>query len=174
GVELVAQAPQAAALGASRDLTFVNGRIHTMDERNTIASVASIKNGRFVTVGNARPAREPNTRGIDLKGRTVIPAVIEGHIHSVSLANRPGYHTILENTTSIREIQEALAARRRSVPDGQWITSMGGWIPNQWAERRRPTLKELDDAVPDRPVLLYERFTGPCVTNTLGKRYFDS
>jgi predicted amidohydrolase YtcJ len=174
GVELVAQAPQGAATAASQDLTLVNGRIHTMDGRNTIASVVSIKNGRFVTVGNARPAREPNTRVIDLKGRTVIPGVIEGHIHSVSLANRPGYHTILENTTSIREIQEALAARRKSVPDGQWITSMGGWIPNQWAERRRPTLKELDDAVPDRPVLLYERFTGPCVTNTLGKRYFDS
>ena len=43
-----------------------------------------------------------------------------------SLANRPGYHTILENTTSIREIQEALAARRKNVPEGQWITSMGG------------------------------------------------
>jgi predicted amidohydrolase YtcJ len=173
GVELVAQPPQAAATGASQDLTLVNGRIHTMDGRNTIASVVSIKNGRFVTVGDARPAPEPNTRIIDLKGRTVIPGVIEGHIHSVSLANRPGYHTILENTTSIREIQETLAARRPSVPDGQWITSMGGWIPNQWAERRRPTLKELDEAVPDRPVLLYERFTGPCVTNTLGKRYFD-
>ena len=99
---------------------------------------------------------------IDLRGRTVVPGLIEGHVHIVSLANRPGYHTILENTTSIREIQEALAARRKSVPEGQWITSMGGWHPNQWAEHRHPTLKELDEAVPDRPVLLYERFTGPC------------
>ena len=111
---------------------------------------------------------------IDLGGRTVVPGLIESHIHSVSLANRPGYHTILENTTSIREIQEALAARRKSVPEGQWITSMGGWHPNQWAEHRHPTLKELDDAVPDRPVLLYERFTGPCVTNSLGKKFFDA
>jgi predicted amidohydrolase YtcJ len=92
----------------------------------------------------------------------------------VSLANRPGYHTILENTNSIREIQEALAARRKSVPEGQWITSMGGWHPNQWAEHRHPTLKELDEAVPDRPVLLYERFTGPAVTNSLGKKFFDA
>jgi predicted amidohydrolase YtcJ len=50
---------------------------------------------------------------------------------------------------------------------------MGGWHPNQWQERRQPTLKELDEAVPDRPVLLYERFTGPCVTNSMGKAYFD-
>ena len=104
-----------------------------------------------------------------------MPGLIEAHIHSVSLANRPGYHTILENTTSIREVQEALAARRRKdVPEGQWITSMGGWHPNQWAEHRHPTLQELDEAVPDRPVLLYERFTGPCVTNSLGKKFFDA
>jgi predicted amidohydrolase YtcJ len=99
---------------------------------------------------------------------------VEPHIHVVSLANRPGYHTILENTASIREIQEALAARRRDVPAGQWITSMGGWHTNQWAEHRHPTRQELDAAVSDRPVLLYERFTGPCVTNSMGKAFFDA
>src|SRR6266850_8341131 len=156
------------------ELNLVNGRIYTMDSRNTIARALSIRNGRFVTVGNTAPGRGPNTRVIDLKGRTVVPGIIEGHIHSVSLANRPGYHTILENTTSIKEIQEALAARRSEVPEGQWITSMGGWHPNQWSEHRHPTLAELDAAVPDRPVLLYERFTGPAVTNTRGKAFFDA
>ena len=51
---------------------------------------------------------------------------------------------------------------------------MGGFHTNQWAEHRMPTLAELDAAVPDRPVFLYTRFTGPCATNTLGKRYFDA
>ena len=60
------------------------------------------------------------------------------------------------------------------MPEGQWITSMGGWHPNQWAEHRHPTRQELDEAVPDRPVLLYERFTGPCATNSLGKAFFDA
>ena len=156
------------------DLILTNGRIHTMDAQNTVATVVSIRNGRFQSVGNRAPARGPGTRTIDLRGRTVIPGIVEGHIHSVSLANRPGYHTILENTTSIREIQEALAARRKDVPAGQWITSMGGWHPNQWAEHRHPTRQELDAAVPDRPVLLYERFTGPCTTNSLGKAFFDA
>jgi predicted amidohydrolase YtcJ len=170
------QAAQGRAGGAAPppDLRLTNGRIHTMDARNTIATVAAITNGRFVAVGNQIPAAGPNTRTIDLRGRTVIPGIVEGHIHSVSLANRPGYHTILENTNSIKEIQEALAARRKSVPAGQWITSMGGWHPNQWTEHRHPTLKELDAAVPDRPVLLYERFTGPCVTNSLGRAFFDA
>jgi hypothetical protein len=170
------QAPAGRGGGAAPppDLRLVNGRIHTMDAGNTMATSAAITNGRFVAVGNRIPAAGPNTRTIDLRGRTVVPGIIEGHIHSVSLANRPGYHTILENTASIKEVQEVLAARRKSVPQGQWITSMGGWHPNQWAEHRHPTLKELDEAVPDRPVLLYERFTGPCVTNSMGKAFFDA
>jgi predicted amidohydrolase YtcJ len=163
-----------AAVRPDTTLVLTNGRIHTLDTRNTIARTVAIRNGRFVAVGDAAPARGPNTRVIDLKGRTVVPGIIEGHVHIVSLANRPGYHTILENTTSIREIQEALAGRRKDVPQGAWITSMGGWHPNQWAEHRHPTRQELDAAVPDRPVLLYERFTGPCVTNSLGKAFFDA
>ena len=167
------QPAQAVAAGPPQALALVNGRIHTMDARNTVASAAVIRNGRFVAVGDNLP-RTPDTRVVDLGGRTVVPGLIEPHIHIVSLANRPGYHTILENTTSVREIQEALAARRKEVPEGQWITSMGGWHPNQWSERRRPTLQELDEAVPDRPVLLYERFTGPAVTNSAGKKIFDA
>jgi predicted amidohydrolase YtcJ len=174
---LAAQQPAprtAAAAGAAQDLNLTNGRIHTFDARNSVVSAVAIRNGRIVSAGNSAPARTATTRVIDLRGRTVVPGLIEGHVHIVSLANRPGYHTILENTTSIRDIQEALAARRKSVPEGQWITSMGGWHPNQWAEHRHPTLKELDEAVPDRPVLLYERFTGPAVTNSAGKKSFDA
>jgi predicted amidohydrolase YtcJ len=154
-------------------LALINGRIHTLDAANTIASSVTLRSGRFVAV-DAAPAAGPGVRVINLGGRTVVPGLVEPHIHIVSLANRPGYHTILENTTSIREIQEALAARRKEVPAGAWITSMGGWHPNQWAEHRHPTLAELDQAVPDRPVLLYERFTGPCATNSLGKAFFDA
>jgi len=162
-----------ATFDSDETLALINGRIHTMDAANTIATSVTIRNGRFVAL-NAAPAAGPNVRVIDLGGRTVVPGLVEPHIHIVSLGNRPGYHTILENTTSIREIQEALAARRKNVPEGAWITSMGGWHPNQWAEHRHPTLAELDAAVPDRPVLLYERFTGPCATNSLGKAFFDA
>ncbi len=158
---------------AEETLMLTNGRIHTLDAANTIATSVTIRNGLFLAI-NAAPAAGPGVRIINLGGRTVVPGLVEPHIHSVSLANRPGYHTILENTASIREIQEALAARRKDVPAGAWITSMGGWHPNQWAEHRHPTLAELDQAVPDHPVLLYERFTGPCATNSMGKAFFDA
>jgi predicted amidohydrolase YtcJ len=170
---LPAQNP-APAVGEDVTLALVNGKIHTSDARETVANTVTIRNGRFLTVGGRQPKAGAGVRVIDLRGRTVVAGLVEPHIHIVSLANRPGYHTILENTTSIREIQEALAARRKDVPEGAWITSMGGWHPNQWAEHRHPTLAELDAAVPDRPVLLYERFTGPCAANSRGKAFFDA
>src|SRR6185436_13093246 len=178
GAAALATGPAAVVVSAQNippeeTLVLTNGRIHTMDAADTIATSVTIRNGRFVAL-NAAPAAGPGVRIINLGGRTVVPGLVEPHIHIISLGNRPGYHTILENTTSIREVQEALAARRKDAPAGAWITSMGGWHPNQWAEHRHPTLAELDQAVPDRPVLLYERFTGPCVTNSLGKAFFDA
>ena len=172
-VAVSAQAARGGGAAPPPDLRLVNGRIHTMDAGNAVVSSVAITHGRITAAADRIPAAAPHTRTIDLRGRTVVPGLVEPHIHSVSLANRPGYHTILENTASIKEVQEALAARRKSVPEGQWITSMGGWHPNQWAEHRHPTLEELDEAVPDRPVLLYERFTGPCATHSLGQRFFD-
>ena len=167
---------QNPAAGADDEITIalVNGRIHTLDAKDTIFNTVTIRNGRFVTVGGRPPKASASVKVIDVRGRTVVAGLVEPHIHIVSLANRPGYHTILENTASIREIQEALAARRKDVPAGAWITSMGGWHPNQWAEHRHPTRKELDDAVPDRPVFLYERFTGPCAVNSMAKAFFDT
>jgi predicted amidohydrolase YtcJ len=175
GAALLAGGSTANAQDASDEtLVLTNGKIHTMDAPGTVANTVTIRNNRFVAVGGRAPKAGKGVRVIDLKGRMAVPGLVEPHIHIVSLGNRPGYHTILENTTSLREVQEALAARRKSVPAGAWITSMGGWHPNQWREHRHPTLKELDDAVPDRPVLLYERFTGPAATNSLGKMFFDS
>jgi predicted amidohydrolase YtcJ len=172
--EVPAKAQTQQGVASSPDLLLTNGRIHTLDGTNRVVSRLHIHNNRIAAVGD-RIARPAGARVIDLKGRTVVPGLIEPHVHIVSLANRPGYHTILENTASIKEVQQVLAARRKSgVPEGQWITSMGGWHPNQWAEHRHPTLKELDEAVPDRPVFLYERFTGPAVVNSLGKKLFDA
>ena len=107
---------------------LVNGRIHTMDARNTIASTVTIRNGRFAAVGNAAPsaAVPPATQVIDLRGRTVVPGLIDTHLHGLDTADRPGYHALdVESATSIREVQDVLAAHRNTVPEGQWITAIG-------------------------------------------------
>jgi hypothetical protein len=107
-----------------------------------------------------------------LRGRTVVPGLIDNHNHIVLLGIRPGYHTPLENAGSIAEIQAVIRARAKSVPAGAFITSMGGWNPAQFAERRLPTPAELDQAAPDHPVLLFQAFTGPTSTNTRGRAFF--
>jgi len=166
--------PGAAPGDDAPDLLFVNGRIHTMDAADSIVSSVSITGGRFSGVGRGARAAGPGTKVINLRGRTVVPGIVESHIHIVSLANRPGYHTITENARSIAQVQAALAARRPDVPAGQFITSLGGFHTNMFAERRFPTLAELDAAVPDRPLFMFQGFTGPSVTNSLGKAFFES
>jgi len=156
---------------------LVNGRIHTMDAQDSVVSRVSISNGRFMAVGDAAPSRaeSPSTQVIDLRGRTVVPGLQDTHLHGLDTADRPGYHALdVESATSIREVQDVLAAHRRTVPEGQWITAIGAAHPNLWREHRFPTLRELDEAVPDRPVLLYQGFYGAASTNTLGKRFFDA
>ena len=154
----------------SRDLKIVNGRIHTMDGRDSIVSRINIREGRFV----ADTAAGPCTRLIDVRGRTVVPGLIDNHNHIVLLGMRPGHDTRLETATSIAEVQAIIAARTGTVPAGAWITSMGGWTPGQLAENRLPTLAELDEAAPHHPVLVFTSFTGPSATNTPGKAYLSA
>src|SRR3954452_2748429 len=156
------------------DLVFVNGRIHTMDERNPLVSAVAIRDGRFISVGDAsHPGGQ--ARVVNLHGRTVVPGLIESHTHFVSLANRPGYHVAeWENAKSVAEVCALLAARRArgDVPEGGFITAMGAGTPRMFAETRLPFLSEIDAAVPDRPVFLYQGGGGPARTNTLGKQFF--
>jgi len=104
-----------------------------------------------------------------------VPGLIESHTHFVSLANRPGYHVAQwELASNIAEVLALLKARRRDVPAGQFITAMGAGTPRMFAELRLPTLAEIDAAVPDRPVFLYQGGGGPARVNTLGKQFFES
>ncbi|HEX2541391.1 MAG TPA: amidohydrolase family protein [Caldimonas sp.] len=157
-----------------QELVLVNGMIHTMDDRNSVVGAVSIRNGRFAEVGrDAR--RNRDAKVINLRGLTVVPGLIESHTHFVSLANRPGYHVAeVELASNIAEVQAMLAARRADVPPGQFITAMGAGTPRMWAELRMPTLAELDAAVPDRPVFIYQGGGGPARTNTLGKQFFEN
>src|ERR1700741_1513260 len=157
-------------------LVLLNGRIHTMDDRNSVVSSVAIRRGKFVEVGHGARNMQ-GARVIDLRGKTVVPGLIESHTHFVSLANRPGYHVAeWENANRVADVLALLAARRArgDVPPGGFITAMGAGTPRMFAELRLPTLAEIDSAVPDRPVFLYQGGGGPARVNTLGKQFFET
>jgi predicted amidohydrolase YtcJ len=176
-VSISGQARQATLdpCAGARDLRLVNGKIATMDSRGTTVSEVTIQDGRFTAVGPRGNQRvSPCTREINLRGRTAVPGLIDNHNHIVLLGIRPGYHTPLEGTASIADVQAVLKSRAKTVPAGGFITSMGGWNPAQFAEKRLPTLAELDAATSDHAVLIFQGFTGPAATNTRGKAFFAS
>jgi predicted amidohydrolase YtcJ len=169
GILLAGTAFAADNCAGSRDLRLTNGKIVTMDARDTVLPSVTIQNGRFDFSG-AKPS--PCTKTIDLHGHTAVPGLIDNHNHIVLLGLRPGYDTRLETAASIKDVQALLAARAKSVPAGKFITAMGGWNQVQFAENRLPTLAELDAASSDHPVLVFQAFTGPAATNTLGRTFF--
>lgn len=164
------------------DLLLVNGRIHTMDSGDRIVSSVAIKDGRFVDVGYShRYPQGSETRVIDLRGRTVVPGIIDNHNHVVLMGNRPGYHTPLENAYSIPDVQAIYAARAAGAPRGAWITTIGGFHSNHLyanpadpTSGRFPTRDELDAAVPNNPAFMMISFSGPGATNSLGKSILES
>ena len=135
----------------------------------------TIQEGRFAAVGANRGLRlNPCTRTIDLGGRTVVPGLIDNHNHIVLLGMRPGHDVRLDRVFSLDDLRAAFQARAKGVPAGEWITAMGGWNQLQFAEKRWPTIAELDAAAPGHPVILYQGFNGPAATNTRGKTFFES
>ena len=168
---------QDAECPLGRDLLLTNGRIHTMDARDSVVSTVLISGNRFAAVGG-RPERTACTTRIDLRGRTAVPGLIDNHNHIVLLGLRPGHDTRLENAQSIAEVLDTVKAKAATLPAGQWITSIGGFDISQFtpppAAPRFPTLAELDTAAPNHPVYIQQSFSGPSVTNSRGRAFFTS
>ncbi|SDJ39324.1 amidohydrolase [Variovorax sp. OV700] len=144
------------------DLVVTNAKIATLDAASSTAQALAVREGRIVAVGGAGEMRAfsgPNTRTVDAGGRTLIPGLIDSHMHAVRAAlsystevNWIGAGTIAEAMARIR------TAASRARPGG-WLIVAGGWTEQQFAERRRPTMAELQEAAPEHPVyvqLFYE------------------
>ncbi len=170
GSKLRAQSPPATALGAP-DLLIVNARIHTMDPGNRVVSQALIQNGRFTAVGDKVSVPPGKIRRVDLRGKTVIPGIIDAHNHIVLVGNRPGWNTPLEHVFTIPEAIAVLKTRSADVPSGEFISTIGPISAMQLAERRLPSLTELDAV--SRPVYI-QAAQGGARTNTQGKAWLEA
>src|SRR5262245_29128274 len=160
----------------SQDLALINGKFLTLDDKNSVVSAVAIRNGRIAEVGRHAQAIGPCAQTINLRGATVIPGLIDSHVHYLRAGTNPGHEVrIIETATSIAELQQMISDRAQTVPLGDFITCIGGWNRNGFAEQRLPTPSELDDAAPRNPVYLSETGGGgQAVTNTSGIAFFQS
>ena len=137
------------------DLIITNARIYTVDENRPLVDAMAIRDGRVVATGPQRGVmtlRGPNTRVLDLNGRTVIPGMIDAHVHLLNLGNSLR-NVDLVGTSSYDEVIARVAARAREAPAGTWIVGRG-WDQNDWGVTQFPTHEALSRAVPNHPVVL--------------------
>ena len=172
------------ACGEAPDVNLVNGRFLTTDARNSVASALAVRDGRIARVGHVGDLG-PCGRTMNLHGATVIPGLIDTHVHFLRCGQNPGHEVrIIETAASIAELQQMIRARiaELGVPPGpipgqelmSFITCIGGWNINGLAEKRLPTVAELDAAAPNNPVYLSTTGAGGAVTNTAGAAFFNT
>jgi predicted amidohydrolase YtcJ len=139
------------------DLILHRGLFTTLDRSNPTASAVAITDGRFTHVGHDNeimPLAGPSTKIIDLKGRRVLPGLIDNHLHII----RGGLNFNMElRWDGVRSLSDAMSMLKRQVavtPPPQWVRVVGGFTEHQFAEKRLPTIDELNAVAPDTPVFL--------------------
>src|SRR5277367_1446325 len=139
------------------DIILHRGLFTTLDRSNPTASAVAIKDGVFTAVEHDRdimPLAGPKTRVIDLKGRRVLPGLIDNHLHII----RGGLNFNMElRWDGVRSLADAMNMLKRQVavtPPPQWVRVVGGFTEHQFAEKRLPTIDELNAIAPDTPVFL--------------------
>lgn len=137
------------------DLILVNGKVVTGDERGTLHQALAVSDGHIVALGKSVEIKRlagRGTRVVDLGGRTVIPGLIDSHIHAIRAALSYATEVHWFGTTSIEEALGRLRTAAAAAKPGAWLIVAGGWTEEQFKERRRPTQAELAAAAPDNPV----------------------
>ena len=136
------------------ETVYVNGNIYTVDNAFSKATAMAIKNRKLIYVGNDEDADKyvgPDTKVVNLKQKTVIPGLNDGHIHYTSLGTK-----LLEIDAFNKpkeEILNLVQEEASSLEPGEWILGRG-WNHELWPDEKFPTKEELDQVAPDNPVVL--------------------
>ena len=137
------------------DTILINGKIVTLDSRSTVAMGLAVTDGRITATGSTDDVRKlagPSTRVIDLRGRTVIPGLIDSHLHAIRAALSFSTEVNWIGARSLEEGLGRIRAAARAMKPGSWLIVAGGWNVQQFEENRRPTQAELTAVAPNNPV----------------------
>jgi hypothetical protein len=153
------------------DWLLVNGRIVTLDDASSVSEALAIEAGRVTATGGSAELRKlagPDTKVIDLGGRTVIPGLIDSHIHAIRAGFRYASEVNWEGATNIAEALERLRTAAANTKPDAWLIVAGGWTPRQLTENRRPTEVEIAAVASGHPVYI-QLFYGYVLLNAAGR-----
>lgn len=145
----------ARMLAQGVDLVLVNGKVITVDARDSVAQAVAIAGDRITAVGTTADIRRlasPRTRVVDLQGRTVVPGLIDSHLHAIRAALSFSTEVNWIGAPSLKDALGRITAASKTMKPGAWLIVAGGWNEQQFAEKRRPTQAELEAAAPANPV----------------------
>jgi predicted amidohydrolase YtcJ len=146
-----------------QDLVLYNGKITTLDSQQSEVKAVAVADGRIVAVGTddeVLSQASAATKRIDLRGRRVIPGLNDSHMHPIRGGLNYNMELRWDGVPSLAEALRMLKEQAARTPPPQWIRVIGGWTEFQFAERRMPTLEEINRVAPDTPVFvlhLYDR-----------------
>lgn len=137
------------------DLVLFHGRITTLDPAYPEATSLAVKDGRILGLDlpGGGPCG-PKTRVIDLGGRRVVPGLDDSHLHVIRGGLNYNMELRWDGVPSLADALRMLAEQARRTPPGQWVRVVGGWSEFQFAERRMPTLDEINAVAPETPVFV--------------------
>lgn len=150
-------------MSQSASLILTNGQFHTLDSEAPLAEAVAIKDGKIIATGNeswVMSFASGETQRVDLKGHTVIPGLNDSHLHLIRGGLNYNLELRWEGVPSLADALRMLKEQALRTPSPQWVRVVGGWTEFQFAERRMPTLEELNESAPDTPVFvlhLYDR-----------------
>ncbi|HXD74609.1 MAG TPA: amidohydrolase [Vicinamibacterales bacterium] len=152
---LIAVCAASVARSQTADTILVNGRIVTVDAQSSTREALAIRDGRIMALGTSAQMRKlagPRTRVIDVNGRTVIPGLIDSHLHAIRAAETFATEVNWIGAASLTEALARITTASKAMKPGAWLIVAGGWNVQQFKENRRPTQAELVAAAPDNPV----------------------
>jgi predicted amidohydrolase YtcJ len=147
----------------STDLLIVNARVSTLDRANPEAQAVLMRDGKFAVVGSeadVRAAATPGATRVDAKGLRVIPGLIDSHMHIIRGGLNYNLELRWDGVPTLADAMAMLTAQVARTPSPQWVRVVGGFTELQFAEKRLPTIAELNAVAPDTPVFilhLYDR-----------------
>jgi predicted amidohydrolase YtcJ len=149
------------------NLALIDGNVLTMNSSQPSAEAIAIKKDRIFKVGTNEeisPWIGKTTKIINLQGRTVVPGLIDSHIHVADFGKFLMWID-LKDVNSIKEMQRKIRKRTQKIPKGRWIIGHG-WDQTSFVEKRYPNFRDLNEASPDNPVILYHQCGRVCVVNS--------